>query len=1121
MPHDIIDNRNEKLVDHIRRILPGSQAAKFAVGYFFLSGLEAVSDVLENVQELRLLIGNTSNRETIEQIAEGYRRLEQVEDAAEEMAYPGRAQMNEGARATAANIGETAALLDQTAEAEDLIGTLVRLIREGRLHVRIYTRGRLHAKAYIFDYGQTYDAQGEPLPREEKGIAIVGSSNLSLAGISSNTELNVVVHGNANHAELTRWFQELWSEALPFDEQLMEEMRASWALAEVTPYEIYLKTLYELVRGRLEEADEEVFLWHHDIMEALTDFQDRAVRRAIGMVREYRGCFIADVVGLGKSYVGSAVLKHFAEVERARPLIICPASLTDMWERYNEIYDLNARVLSMGMLVEDDRWGPEWMLHDDLYRHRDLVLVDESHNFRHSDTQRYRVLQSYLAPGDRRCVFLTATPRNSSGWDLYHQIKLFHQDEVTDLPIDPPHLRTFFNRVEEGTRRLPELLSHLLIRRRRAQVLRWYGYDAGTDERIDPDHFGPYKRGERRAYVRVGGEKQFFPQRELTNIEYSIEDTYQGLYGRIRHYISGADGHARARDDDSLTYARYGLGNYVLADKRQRPPYRELQTAGRNLRGLMRIMLFKRFESSVHAFRETVRRMLVSHRGFLTALDKGIVPAGEEARRILYESDRLEEWQLVEALRETCGDYEAQDFDARRLRADIEQDIGILERLLEIAEPITPRKDHKLQTLLRWLQKPALSQGKRLIFTQYADTAQYLHDNLTSLYPDADVIYSQQKNKAATVARFAPQANLQQRERVDGEEIDTLIATDILAEGLNLQDCDKVVNYDLHWTPVRLIQRLGRIDRIGSEHDTIYAYNFLPETGLERNLGLQERLERRIQEIHETIGEDAAILDPNERLNEDAMYAIYAEGEVGQFESEADEDDFVDLNEAEEIIRHLREDDPELYEHIVALRDGVRCARATGDGYTYTFCRAGRYRQLYLMDDEGALVTQEIPRILGWLECAPDTSAVSLPADHNERVMAIKRRFDEQVEARRAEREHTVSQTRAQRYVRRELNILYDETEDEALRQQIRLLRHVFGQSIHRPAVRTELDRLQRQGAHGVPLVRDLGRIYSQYNLSPAEQNASRRRDENDEIPRIVCSEAGVELPGTSEVPGS
>ena len=175
------------------------------------------------------------------------------------------------------------------------------------------------------------------------------------------------------------------------------------------------------------------------------------------------------------------------------------------------------------------------------------------------------------------------------------------------------------------------------------------------------------------------------------------------------------------------------------------------------------------------------------------------------------------------------------------------------------------------------------------------------------------------------MGRFAPKANPEYRFQRGESELSTLIATDVLAEGLNLQDGNTIINYDLHWNPVRLIQRFGRIDRIGSEHDVIYGFNFLPETGIERNLGLREILSSRIQEIHDTIGEDAAILDESEQLNENAMYAIY-EGQGDQLSLFDDDTELMDLNEAEELLRQLRRDDPGEFERIANLRDGIRAA---------------------------------------------------------------------------------------------------------------------------------------------------------------------------------------------------
>lgn len=271
--HDIIDNRNQKLVDQINCILDSSEAAHFAVGYFFLSGFTAIADRLTNIKELRLLIGNTTNSETIEQIAQGYRRLELIADHVEAQTYPKRTEVKRMANDTAANIRSSIELMDQTDEAEALVKNLVQMIEEKRLHVRVYTKGILHAKAYIFDYGTIFDKKGRTLERSEKGIAIVGSSNLTLSGITHNSELNVVIHGNDNHAELTSWFEELWHEAEDFNESLMREMKQSWAATLVRPYDIYMKTLYALVRDHLEDTEPKNIILEDEITKQLAEFQ--------------------------------------------------------------------------------------------------------------------------------------------------------------------------------------------------------------------------------------------------------------------------------------------------------------------------------------------------------------------------------------------------------------------------------------------------------------------------------------------------------------------------------------------------------------------------------------------------------------------------------------------------------------------------------------------------------------------------------------------------------------------------------------------------------------------------------------------------------------------------------
>jgi HKD family nuclease/superfamily II DNA or RNA helicase len=1112
--HDIIDNRTEKLVDHLTQMLGTSERARFAVGYLFLSGLTSVAKRLLNLKELRLLIGNTTNRETVEMLTEGYRRIDLAAEEVERQIYPKRTESGKMAQDTAGNLRNTVELMDQTDEAQDLIAGLIRMIEEKRLKVRVFTKGRLHAKAYICDYGKVFDLLGKEIDRHERGIAVVGSSNLTLAGLTHNTELNVVVQGNQNHRELVRWFDDLWKESQEFDETLMTELKESWAAAQVRPYDIYMKTLYALVRDRLETEDEQELLWDDDIFRKLASFQKVAVRQAVQMTRDFGGAFVSDVVGLGKSYIGAAIVKHFERTDHARSLIICPAPLKGMWDRYNEVYQLNAQVLSMGYLREDETDGVTTLLKDFRFKDRDFVLVDESHNLRHPDTQRYKVVQTFLSTG-RRCCFLTATPRNKSAWDVYHQIKLFHQDDRTDLPVDPPNLKEYFKLIDKAERKLPDLLTHILVRRTRQHILRWYGFDAETHEPVDPNRFQEYLQGTRKAYVLVGGKHQFFPKRELETIEYSIEDTYLGLYQELRGHLGKPrkGKPAKALPDGELTYARYGLWHYVNAEKQKKEPYTSLQRAGANLRGLMRVLLFKRFESSVYAFKETVKRLLKMHQTFVASLDAGFVPAGEEAQYLLYDSDILEEGALVDALREVSKRYDAGDFDLNTLRAHIEHDIELLQKILKLVAPITPEKDAKLQTLKKRLAEKPLKDAKRLIFTQYADTAKYLFANLNpdGKHLDIEVIFSGDKSKEKVVGRFAPKANPEYRFAKDEGELMMVIATDVLAEGLNLQDCDNIINYDLHWNPVRLIQRFGRIDRIGSEHERIFGFNFLPETKLDKNLGLKEKLHNRIQEIHDTIGEDSEILDLTEKLNPDAMYAIYETrgGDPVQLDLWGGSDDeFLDLNEAEEILRQLRKDNPKEYERIANLRDGIRTARASLKRGLYVFCQAGRFQQLFLLDEKSQVISRDVPKVVGAVKCAPDAKAVPLPDGYNKAVMAIQRKFAEDVRHREAERTYTANLTHGQLYVLRELRILFETTQDEDIKQNVNVMEKVFRGPLT-GAVKRELNQLRRNSVTSEGLLKNLIRIYDQHNLKDAASQRSLSMSDR-VIPQIICSEAFV-----------
>jgi superfamily II DNA or RNA helicase len=968
MPHDIIDNRELHLADAVRPLLSESVRAHFAVGYFFLSGFKAIAEQLATVQELRLLIGNTSDRATIEQLAEGHASREAIiahQRQGEFLNAQQRARfVAEGER----RIRERLERLDQTDEDQALITQLVRLISEGKLKVKVFTPARLHAKAYIFDY---------PANRFERGIAVVGSSNLSLAGLRDNTELNVVVHGNGNHEQLLTWFNRLWEEAEPFDARLMNQLQSSWALDEsVTPYELYLKVLYHLTKDRLEEPDVPM----PADFPPLADFQWAAVKSGIRILRLRQGVFIADVVGLGKSFVAAALLKWLKVRERQRALIICPTPLVKMWrERFVDRYDLGAEVLSMGMLSQ-----PNFAFEEERFQNKQLVLLDESHNFRHSDCLRYDRLYQFVRGLDLPVVLLTATPRNSRARDILNQIRLFNADDRIDLGVEPRSLGKYFKLVENDERPLPPLLQHFLIRRTRKHIREHW-----------PD-------------AKVDGRPVRFPVRTLKTIDYSIEKTYGGFYNILRNLIEPPNPDKKKKI--GMTYARYGLHLYVVPAKKDVAPYNDLVRAGQRLHGLMRTLLFKRLESSVEAFRQTVTRLIERHKIFLNGLDDGVIIAGEGVEDLLkgVEEGDSENDDLRAELEKLSQKYDTADFRLADLGRDVTADMATLREMARHVEPITPEKDAKLQRLLKWLDdEPLLRTHKLLIFTQYLDTGQYLTEQLRAakVRPPETIEHadSSRDDLQTLVSRFAPIAN--EVKAPVKNPIHVLVATDVLSEGLNLQDAALILNYDLHFNPVRLIQRFGRIDRINSPHTEIFAFNFLPELELERHLGIRAILRERIEDLHQTIGEDAAILEPDEQLNADAMYAIY-EGDGKRLEAiEDDIEKQVDLEvqEAEDLLRRIKRQQPELFARITSLPNAIRTAKQSAADAAapkrpviFFFGQAGDFQRLWLADAEGNIVAEDNHSSLAAITCPPTEKRQPLPPQYNALVTALKAKFDQQ-----------------------------------------------------------------------------------------------------------------------------
>jgi len=492
-------------------------------------------------------------------------------------------------------------------------------------------------------------------------------------------------------------------------------------------------------------------------------------------------------------------------------------------------------------------------------------------------------------------------------------------------------------------------------------------------------------------------------------------------------------------------------------------------------------------------------------------MNQGIIPAGEEAQTLLYDAEGEDEQILMEQLEIASRRYDAKDFNLPKLKEDIKSDLEILRSIEEMVDPIKPRDDDKLEQLIELLNRKDVKGKKTIIFTQYADTVKYLYQNL-SKFPDIAFAYSKAKNRLHVVRLFAPKSNMYTLRKGE-REIMMLISTDILSEGLNLQDAYVVINYDIHWNPVRLIQRIGRVDRMGAIAEVVQAYNFLPERALERHLGLHQKVARRIQEIHETIGEDAKILDKSEQLNEEAMYAIYEHKDSAALDDyEASYDifgqDLFGLGEAEELIRQIKQDNPDYFEYIKNLPDGVRSAKHDPTRFNYVFYQSSDYEKLYLTDFEGKVTTEDMATVLSTIKCEKAEDPIPIPAGFNKAISEVKQVFQKSVDERAAIREARVTLKPQQRYVLNHLQKLFESTDDQDKRTHIENMKEAIKGSLP-PVVLQILNRFRREGVAGDPLFEKVKEIYFQYRLWKYIETEEAEETRIEPI-KIVCSMAMI-----------
>jgi superfamily II DNA or RNA helicase len=868
----VIDNQNHLMVDILDALLAEHKGRSLdvATAYFTVNGFGLLRAGLAELGNFRLLLG--AEPTSGEQI---------------------------GLRPDADNIRglirQDLEALPFTEQTLRLVEDLIAFLRRESVLVKLHDKGFLHAKCWLF-YS---DRPGQQMlfDRFRPILAIVGSSNFTTPGLTSNRELNLahkvlldpteVDDREAEYAvswltdakpseritpenrqllksevgaraiiDLEAWYERQWTDAIDFKEKLIELLDASkFGSKEYTPYEVYMKALYEYFKDDLEgEAPAPT----RSAVE-LAEFQEDAVKKARRILSRYDGVMVADSVGLGKTWIGKKLLEDFAYHLRQKALIVCPASLREMWERELGDATISATVLSQEELGREEFDPAAWS-------DSDVILIDESHNFRNRGAQRYANFERLLgANGGRgrdgsrkKVILLTATPINNDLFDLYNQFSLITRgDRSYFAACGIGDLYKYFLRARKDSRTgnaaafaLFNLLEEVVIRRTRAFI--------------------------RRAYpeATIAGKRIHFPERKLKTVRYDLESTYAGIYDDV---VTGIEG---------LKLAPYNLEAYKKkgVDVDQFEQGRE-----QALVGIFKSRYLKRFESSIEAFRISVRRALAFLKTFESyVLDGRLLKSRDFHKALRYISredeeddatptslaDEMDESAEVQQILGTMEPVDPSKYDLRKLHEAVQHDVEVLTEIWQRVRHIDSGSDAKLAQL-KQLLSTELKGKKVLVFTYYKDTARYLYRNLGHPDNPEAVEFALQlggvnvrrmdsgadpKERLRIVRGFAPKANGQPDWVGSDKEINILISTDVLSEGQNLQDCGYLVNYDLHWNPTRMVQRAGRIDRIGTEFDTLWIYNMYPDAGLDRLLGLVDSLSRKIADIDRAGFLDASVL---------------------------------------------------------------------------------------------------------------------------------------------------------------------------------------------------------------------------------------------------------------------
>ncbi|MEE0490252.1 helicase-related protein [Methanosphaera stadtmanae] len=901
----------------LNNVLKKSREFDCLVGYFYLSGYHMLEKELDKMDHIRILVGMGVDSKTFDVLEKS--KKERIPDT-------------DFIETTQSNITEEMNNSSDTSNVEKGVKNFLEGLKTGKIEVRAYKKRSIHSKIYIMTYRDDPDSPGE---------VITGSSNFTAPGLDHNLEFNVQLRNDADYEFALDKFNELWKESTDVSEEYINTIsNDTWINENITPYELYLKFIYEYLYEKIDNDTVDFEDAYHPPEFKQLEYQTDAVVQAKAILEEHNGVFLSDVVGLGKTYMGALLLQQL----KGRTLVIAPPALIDKhnpggWTRVLEDFEIVPYVHSTGKLEDILK---EYS--SDNYKN---VLIDESHLFRNEDTNRYDYL-SRICRG-KKVILVSATPFNNSPQDLLSQIKLFQNAHNSSLP-EPKvkNLEKYFKdllaplkKIDKDTERelyeaeneritnaiREHILKHLMVRRTRSDISKYYKED------LKKNHM---------EFPKVNPPKKEF---------YEFDDNLDEIFDESLNIITS-----------QLTYAKYT----PLSEKYAVNPKNEYQSSQRMMANFIKILLVKRLESGIASFKKSVDNSINTHIQVIKAFEENqVFYSSKNYNKKVYELIENEDIETINKLISEGKDikaYKAKEFKKEFIR-DLRHDLNLFLYIRDLWKDVDKYpKNRKLIELLNG----ELKNKKVIIFTEFIDTADFLEGVIREEATKRVFKYtgnSNEEDHKTVIYNF--DANI--AEDKQDNDYDILITTDVLSHGVNLHRSNIIINYDLPWNPTKIMQRVGRVERLGTKFDEVNIYNFFPTTKIEDTINITRVAQDKVNNFIKLLGNDSQLLTEEPIESYDLFKKINASlDEEQEMESEL---------KYLRIIRNIRDNNKLLYKKIEKIPRKARVTRQNDTTKLITLFRSDKYKKI-IKNENGEISEIDFFKAVKELEANPEEKQI-------------------------------------------------------------------------------------------------------------------------------------------------